>query len=130
VDTDVAEFEGLLATWRAHEHRSTETCDVCLATLEAAASRYRGELLDRLRVIDSPEFDEWLLHRRNRLHEGAKACLTALAEAYDRRGEAQLALATSRRLLEIDPYLEAAHRKVITLLAAAGEVTAAVAHFS
>ncbi len=87
---------------------------------------YRGEFLQGFSLKDSPEFEQWLLAKREYYKRQVLQILHGLAEACQQSGEYEQALAYARRQLELDPWLEEAHRQVMRLLAASGQRSAAL----
>ncbi|MCB0111645.1 MAG: hypothetical protein KDE53_37235, partial [Caldilineaceae bacterium] len=65
---------------------SQEPTAPAIAPLAAAAALYRGELLLGLQVTDAAPFEEWLLLRRELLHQQAVLTLHALCTAYETAG--------------------------------------------
>ena len=84
---------------------------------EAALELARGELLPDLD-------DDWVLRERDR-HRGR--CSVALAAMARSAAGPEEALAWSRRRAELDPFDEAAHRELMSALAAVGETASALA---
>ena len=84
---------------------------------EAALELARGDLLPDLD-------DDWVLRERDR-HRGR--CSVALAAMAKSAAGPEEALAWSRRRAELDPFDEAAHRELMTALAAVGETASALA---
>ena len=76
--------------------------------LEEAVSRYRGELLPGL-------YDEWVLTRRERLHQKYLALLHRLAEALATQGAYRRAIAHARRLLEAERLRESTYHLLLRL---------------
>jgi DNA-binding SARP family transcriptional activator len=95
---DVHEFERLTAK----------------AEPEGALALCRGELLDGIE-------DDWALAARERHREQVIALLERLARDCDERGEIRGAIEWTRREAERDPFDEAAHRRLISRLDAAGD---------
>lgn len=90
----------------------------------AAADLYRGDFLHGLYFDDAPEFELWLLRRREAIRQQLLDALeTALA---DPQTAPAAALRASRRLIELEPWREAAYRRQMRLLAADGRFTAAL----
>lgn len=114
IDIDVAAFERLVDEGSP-------------AALERAAELYRGDLLDGLGVRDA-NFETWLRDERRRLHE--RAC-DALSRLFDHQasGDGELAVATGRRLLALDPLRETAHRALMRLHLDRGERTLALKQY-
>lgn len=123
---DVAEFEKQVA-------RSEKLCDPedrqdLIDTLESAAALYSGSFLDGL-YTDSPIFDEWISLEYDRFQELALNTLQRLAEDSEAVGDFHRMQTHARRQLEIDPFLELAHRQLIRALALGGHQGAALAHY-
>jgi DNA-binding SARP family transcriptional activator len=102
VEVDTVTFERLLE----------EDTDEALAK---AAGLYRGDLLDGFDVRDAA-FDEWLRPERERFRERAVAALSQLVE----RKTGDEAIALARRLMLLDPLIEATHRTLMRLYVEAG----------
>ncbi len=96
-----------------------------LAPLLAAASLYRGELLEGLLVDDAPELEEWLLAERERLRLRAVAALDRLVEL-TRPHDLATAVRLAQQAARLDPWREEAHRTLAELLAASGQPVAAL----
>jgi DNA-binding SARP family transcriptional activator len=93
--------------------------DACLdaGDPEAALELARGELLPELD-------DDWVLRARDRHRDRWSSALAGVATSV---ADPEAALALARRRAELDPFDEAAHRGLMTALAAAGETVAALA---
>ncbi len=96
------------------------------ARLERAARLCRGELLEGLGFEDAPDFDDWLLARREIAHSLLDAVLERLSALYAASGRVNLALETAQRRVRLEPLSEAAHRSVIELHLRTGHRTAAL----
>jgi WD40 repeat protein/DNA-binding SARP family transcriptional activator/predicted ATPase len=129
VTVDVAVFQALLTACNTHPHAELATCEPCLARLAEAVTHYRGELLAGFGLFDAPPFEEWLLLRRESLHQQALAALDRLILAYEQRGDHQQAHSYAGRQLAIDPSREEAHRQVMRALARLGLREQALAQF-
>jgi DNA-binding SARP family transcriptional activator len=81
--------------------------------LAEAVALYRGDL-----AADSPE--PWLSTRRRQLRERFVAAATPLAEEATRAGDAAVAVPLLRRILDLEPRREDAHRELMRLLALTG----------
>lgn len=126
---DAWQFTSLLAQSRHHQHRRVESCQVCRAWLETAVSLYQGNLLDGFSLPDAPEFDEWIIMRREPLRSQALTTLNHLIAHDEWRGEGESAIRLARRLLALEPWQESAHRVVMRLLAAAGDRNSALVQY-
>lgn len=129
VAVDVIEFERLLAESAAHEHRSLVHCRPCAERLTKAVGLYGGSFLAGLTLADAPEFDEW--HRLRALASEQKvlAALDTLTHHHIASGNLGPAEHYARRQISIDGLREAAHRQLMTVLAASGQRSAALAQY-
>jgi DNA-binding SARP family transcriptional activator len=116
---DTVEFEALL--------RATLPADTDGAL--RAAELYRGDFLEGFYVRNAPDFEDWWLTERGRLRDLMLEGLQALANHYDREGRLDEAMAATRRLLELEPWREAAHRRLMTWLALSGQRSSALAQY-
>ncbi|MCB0128381.1 MAG: hypothetical protein KDE58_39210, partial [Caldilineaceae bacterium] len=112
VDVAVDFHDFLAAVNDAH----SDAPSVDLDRLEEAATLYRGELLAGFGVADAPTFEEWLLLRREVLHQQALVALHMLTTAYETAGHYERAHGMAGRLLTLDPYREETHRQIMRLL--------------
>lgn len=126
---DVATFTDLLAACDRHPHRRSDTCLACARRRAQAVALYRGECLAEFVLTDSAPFEEWVLAVRARLQRLAVVAMTCLAEFHERRGAVGEAERYARRLLELDPWREEAHRQVMRLCWRAGRRGAALAQY-
>jgi DNA-binding SARP family transcriptional activator len=92
----------------------------------AAATVYRGPLLDGFLLSNAPEFQRWLDGARERRHRAAMRAIEQLARATESLDPEQ---ATSwwQRLAALDPHSGPTAAKVIRLLADRGDGLAALA---
>ena len=127
---DVAAFNALLAACQAHRHRRLEGCAACHARLQAAAALYRGEFLEGFALDDSEPFAEWPILEREGLHEQAQELFGHLAAYHEAAGDAKQELAARRRQLDLAPWQEEVHRRIMRLLAAGGQRSAALAQYA
>ena len=97
--------------------------------LQRAAALYRGDFLEGFYVRDAPDFENWWLLERTRLREQMLGSLCALADHHAGQGDFEGAIAFVRRLLEIEPSREDAHRRLMAWLAMSGQRSAALAQY-
>ncbi len=116
VTTDAAEFEALVNA------AGSEDGPERLQALAEAAALYRGPLLPGY-------YEEWIEPERARLAEAYLAALRALARHHAQARDFPRALDYARRAVAADPLREEAHRSVMRLLAAAGQLSAALAQY-
>ena len=114
---DTAEFERAAAAALAGRGPGRR------AALEAAAVLWTGEPLPEDR------YAAWSWPWRERLVDTYCHVLVALVEAYTAAGELHHAIGAARRLLELDPLHERAHRELMTAYARAGRTSQALRQF-
>ncbi|MCB0121188.1 MAG: hypothetical protein KDE58_03030, partial [Caldilineaceae bacterium] len=119
---DVLHFQELIS-------QRTAGAAPAIEPLAAAAALYRGELLLGLQVADAAPFEEWLLLRRELLHQQAVLTLHALCTAYETAGDDAQAYTVASRLLTLDPYREESYRQSMRLLARMGQPHQALQQF-
>jgi predicted ATPase/DNA-binding SARP family transcriptional activator len=91
-----------------------------LAALEAAAARFRGELLEGLDLQGAPGFHAWCIAEREEARVLRARILGELARRLE--GRPDEALPYARTLVDLDPLDVAARAALIGLLAAAGRL--------
>jgi len=129
VTVDALTFQTLLATCASHAHETLSHCPDCRARLREAVDLYRGELLAGFGLVDAPPFEEWLLLRREMLHQQALAALHTLVQSYEQLGDDTQAHVYASRQLALDPSREEAHRQLMRSLARRGLRREALAQY-
>ena len=114
IEVDVLAFERFLAQGTDH-------------ALARAAVLYQGDLLEGFAV--EAAFEEWLWPARERLRRAAMTAMTRVLARQSEAGATDAAIATSTRLLGIEPTHEPAHRALIRLYAAAGRRAEAIRQY-
>ena len=94
-----------------------------------AADAYRGEFLEGHALADCPALEEWLTWQREYYRRRAGEALQQLAERALADGDYGQAERDARRLLQLDPWNEGAHRQVMSALALGGQRGAALAQY-
>ena len=112
---------------RAAEIEDVGSLDIDL--LEKAVALYQGSFLEGFSLEDSAAFEEWTLLTRERLARQASSVLHALAETYEQREEYKKAQSYIWRQLELEPWDEVAHQRVMRTLALGGQRSAALAQY-
>ena len=95
---------------------SIDASEIVKLAAPAAASHYRGPLLDGLDIGDN-QFEDWLAAERSALQARMIAVLEQLCS--ETSGGARIA--TAKRLVALDPLREASHRALISACLAIGE---------
>ena len=99
------------------------------SSLRRAVELYRGDLLEGFYVRDALDFESWWLSERARLRELMLHSLHGLAERRATLGDLDGAIAFTRRFLDLEPWREEAHRRLMGWLALNGQRGAALAQF-
>ncbi|HMN26538.1 MAG TPA: BTAD domain-containing putative transcriptional regulator, partial [Caldilineaceae bacterium] len=99
------------------------------AERQAAVDLYQGEFLHGFFVRDAPLFDAWVVEQREALHALVVKALSVLVDEYAQAGDIASALTANRRLLQLEPWSEPAHRQQMVLLTQSGERAAALAQY-
>ena len=97
--------------------------------LAEAIQLYRGDFLAGFYIHDAPEFEQWVLVERTRLRAHVIQSLHALASQYADQGDLAQAIDAIRRVLNLEPWREEAHRQLMVLLAQSGQRSAALTQF-
>lgn len=126
---DVARFTSLLDACAKHRHRHIARCPACAVRLEEAVALYRGDFLAQLPAVGSVPFEEWLVVKREALHQRAVEALAHLAHYYERWDDAARARHLLTRLIELALWDEEAHAQLMRSLAQAGQRSAALAQY-
>lgn len=131
---DAAELELGLArlggeSGRGRASQSNPLTRAAATQLAAALDLYRGDFLQGFFLREASGFEEWVLLERERFRQQVIEALHHLVEFYVGCGEYRSGLTWARRLLELDPLRESAHRQVMVLLARDGQLTSALAHY-
>lgn len=129
VTVDVNRFQALLTACAVHVHERLLSCPECRTRLQQAVDLYHGELLAGFGLADAPVFEEWLLLRREALHQQALAALHTLVLGYEQQGDDVQAHYYASRQLALDPTREEAHRQLIRSLVRRGLRTEALAQY-
>ncbi len=110
-------------------HQTTAT-PIDLPALQAALDLYQGKFLAGFTVRNAPVFETWVRQQQDEIHHITVQGFYTLAEAYYQAGETQAGLTTNQHLLQWAPWHEAGHRLQMRLLVAAGQRSAALAHYT
>jgi predicted ATPase/DNA-binding SARP family transcriptional activator len=122
---DVLDFQRLASATKA----ANDLDDGHVAALRDASELYRGDFLAGFNLSLSAEFEAWALAEQQRLKLLAVQLLQRLADGYAQRGARSQAVQPLRRLLELEPWHEDVHRRLMTLLAQEGDRGAALRQF-
>jgi DNA-binding SARP family transcriptional activator len=126
---DVSEFQALLAACRNHDHAATAVCPACLEPLTAAVALYRADFLSGFTLPAAPAFDEWQFFQSEGLRQSYATALERLVQIHLTQAEAEAAIPYARQWLSLDPLHEPAHRQLMHLYAATGQLSAALRQY-
>ncbi|MEW5960375.1 MAG: BTAD domain-containing putative transcriptional regulator [Chloroflexota bacterium] len=100
-----------------------------IASLTEALSLYRGEFMADLSLDDCPEFELWLIRERQLWRQQAIQGLERLIDHHSQAAEYSQAQRWAEQLLELEPWHEETHRRLMRLLALSGQRNAALAQY-
>ncbi|MEZ4862664.1 MAG: BTAD domain-containing putative transcriptional regulator [Caldilineaceae bacterium] len=100
-----------------------------MAMLEESIRHYRGDFLSGFLVRNAPDFEHWQATQQVKLREQLLGALQTLSRHWMAQNHLANAIATTRRIIELEPWREEVHRQLMKLLARNGERGAALAHF-
>jgi DNA-binding SARP family transcriptional activator/tetratricopeptide (TPR) repeat protein len=92
-----------------------------IARLKGALKVYRGEFMEGFSLEDAPEFELWLEAERARWRGVFGELCEGVSRLQSEAGRLENAMATARVWVGQAPYEEAAHRRLLELLSAAGD---------
>ena len=122
------ELECDVPAFRASAAEGLMTASV--STLERAANLYRGDFLEGFYLDDALMFEDWQLLEAENLRGLATEVMSRLAEIHQESGLAVKAELWARRLSEICPLCGSAHRILMELAIARGDIADALKRYS
>jgi DNA-binding SARP family transcriptional activator/tetratricopeptide (TPR) repeat protein len=127
VSCDAWDF--LAAAPRCKANRLSADCQDCFPDLRAAVDLYRGEFMAGFCLEDCPEFEDWLHIKRRVMHRQALGLIERTIACAQEAGNPGLAIQLAERFTALEPWVEDGHRRLMSLLADAGQFGAAMAHY-
>ena len=124
---DVLEFEKGLQNIHTQKAESLEPSTINL--LQETLDLYQGDFLTGFYVQHAPAFEEWVNLTRERLRLAALDGLFLVSKAAYRQSDYPTSIRYTRRLLELEPANEEAHRLLMSLLALSGQREAALQQY-
>lgn len=100
-----------------------------IARLRKQTALYRGDFLVTLSVKNAPEFEAWVIERRERYRLLSSELLARVVKLELGAGEGEAARYHLEQWLTLDPWNEEAHRTKMLVLARRGERLQALAQF-
>jgi DNA-binding SARP family transcriptional activator len=126
---DTFELTAGLDQCESHHKLGTVLCGPCLDLLTAAVNLYSAEFMDGFSLPDAPQFDWWLLNKREIYNRRVLQALAWISESLMAKKEYGQAVRIAQREIELDPWCEPAHQRYMKVLALAGERGKALHHF-
>ena len=90
---------------------------------------YRGPFLEGFSLKDSAAFEEWVTATREQMERRCLAALARLAEQHEAAGDLAKACEVAWRAVDLAPWQEESHRRLMRLLALSGQRSAALAQY-
>jgi predicted ATPase/DNA-binding SARP family transcriptional activator len=122
VSTDVHQFESFISRYSSGGKHD-------ITSLESAVKHYRGEFLKGLSMPGVEAFEEWLFNHRGYFHRRVVYALEKIVVHYERHMNYDQARLNVEKLLELEPWREEAHRKLMLLFARMGQRSAALRQY-
>jgi predicted ATPase/DNA-binding SARP family transcriptional activator len=124
---DVLDFEKGLRDIHTHKVELLDAATITL--LQEALDLYQGDFLPGFYIQHAPAFEEWVNLTRERLRLTAFDGLFLVSKAAYRHSDYPTSIRYTRRLLELEPANEEAHRLLMSLLALSGQREAALQQY-
>jgi DNA-binding SARP family transcriptional activator/predicted ATPase len=122
-ELDATEFERLLKAGREETGSDAESA------LAKGMALYRGDFLRGFGLSDCPDFEDWLLLKREQYHHLALEALQKLADARLAAGDYAQARGYAHQQIGLEPWREIAHRQLMRALALGGHRSEALAQY-
>jgi DNA-binding SARP family transcriptional activator len=90
--------------------------DQSIEQMETLAAAYHGEFVEGFSLPDSPPFEEWLRQQREQFARQFIEMLRALGTYHQWGGDYERSIVYTRRQLQLEPWDEEAHRRLMRLL--------------
>lgn len=126
---DVAAFNALLSSTQKHHPQGFTLCEECLGRLRTAISLYQGDFLSGFSLSNCPQFDWWLLRKQEEYHRKALEILTRTGKTYALRRNYTQASELAQKEIELEPWRESAHRRLMRAFALSDQRTQALRQY-
>ena len=126
---DVGNFHELLAECSTHGHPADEACPNCLEPLMKAIDLYDSDFMAGFSLRDSVDFDDWQYLQAEELRREMARALDNLGQCHAQLDDYETAINYARRLLQLDPLRESAHRQLMTFFTLNGQRSAALRQY-
>lgn len=126
---DIARFTQLLERHPQPSKQFDAVRPEHISDLEQAIGLYRGPFLDRMQLPCSESFESWLMLNREHFHQlVVDACITLIAY-YEHQQDEQKVKQYTEKQLQLEPWNEIAHQRLMQLLVRQGQRTAALRQY-
>ncbi len=112
-----------------HTFRMLTAPDQPIERLEEGIALYRGPFLEGFGLKDSPLFDEWQQRVRDQLLRQCLSALERVSDHHQQSGNLEKAIAAALKQVDLAPWQEEAHRRLMSLLALNGQRSAALTQY-
>jgi DNA-binding SARP family transcriptional activator/predicted ATPase len=126
---DLASFNNCFSSWKKANAEASTTSSTLIPQLEEMVTLYRGEFLEHFYIVDSTEFEDWIVVQRETSRQQIMEILSYLSNEHALHGDYQTARRYAGRQLELDPWREEAHYQIMHVLALDGQRSAALAQY-
>jgi DNA-binding SARP family transcriptional activator len=126
---DLHHLDQLINESRRHPHQEPERCPDCESRLMTAVAIYQGDFLKGFSIPDSQGFEEWALLHREAYRRKISRVLRRLIRLREAGEKYRDARRYARRLVNLEPWDEEAHRDLMRLFALDGRRTAALRQY-
>lgn len=103
--------------------------DLTIQQLKQTTDRYREPFMHDFALRDAPLFEEWVRLQQEHYRQMAMAALFQLSASLTEARQFGAGIETLSRLLQLEPWMEEAHRQRMLLLALSGQRSAALAQY-
>lgn len=124
IDLDLARFRLLLS--QAAEQSSPSQR---IPLFQQAAELYRDDFLSGFSLKEGASFNEWALAKAENLRHEFVSLLQTLIKDYSTLKQFSSAIPYAQRLVDLDPFHETAHRKLMELYVITDQQSAAIQHY-
>ena len=94
-----------------------------------AVDLYQGDFLEGFSVPNAFEYESWQSTQQVRLREVLVFALQKVSQHWTKQGDFDQAINATRRIVDVEPWREEAHRHLMELFASNGDRAAALAQF-
>jgi predicted ATPase/DNA-binding SARP family transcriptional activator len=121
---DLAQFRSLLSQATRQSDASQR-----ISLLKEAAGLYRDDFMSGFSLREGANFNEWALAKAESLRRDFASVLQTLVEEYSALEQFSSAAPYAQRLVELDPFQEAAHRRLMELYLLTDQQSAALQQY-